>query len=340
MVAMNGSIENGGKYKIHVLKFKLMDLLTDLLHLAGLRRRLLDLRRLAEGAALQFPCERSIGLHVATLGEVWIHAPSLPQPLALRAGDIAVMARGCHHVVSTSAVPPTPGEAAIAAEWRPSAGDGGQTPSVSAVISGAYQLWNPPLHPFFREMPEWFVLRGDSLPRLSAVPLTVALLEQEATQRSLGADTVLHGLLDVVFTLALREIVARVGGNGAGWSHAVSDVQVRAAVALMHEDPAHPWVLEELAARAGLSRTALAERFRMAMGETPLAYLRTLRVQRAMQLLSETSKTLEQVAQAVGYSDAFGFSKVFKRSVGVSPRVFRQRDRAENTTPWRLQASG
>ena len=81
-----------------------MDLLTDLLQQAGLRRRLLDSRRLAAGAALQFPCERSMGLHVVTQGQAWVHAPSLDEPLALAAGDIAVMARGCHHVLATQPV--------------------------------------------------------------------------------------------------------------------------------------------------------------------------------------------------------------------------------------------
>jgi transcriptional regulator GlxA family with amidase domain len=140
----------------------------------------------------------------------------------------------------------------------------------------------------------------------------------------------------VIFTYALREIVARTGGTGSGWSHAVADAQVRLAVAAMHEDCAHPWTLEDLAARAGLSRTVLAERFRTAMGDTPLAYLRTVRLQKAMRLLSETSRTLEQVAREVGYQDAFSFSKVFKRTLGLAPREFRQRDAGEQSQPWRF----
>jgi transcriptional regulator GlxA family with amidase domain len=43
----------------------------------------------------------------------------------------------------------------------------------------------------------------------------------------------------------------------------------------------------------------MAERFRSAMGDTPLNHLRTLRIQKAMQLLADTQQTLEQVAQAV-----------------------------------------
>ena len=96
--------------------------------------------------------------------------------------------------------------------------------------------------------------------------------------------------------------------------------------------------LDELAQHAGLSRTALAERFREAMGDTPLNHLRVLRMQRAMRLLAETDHKLEAVAAEVGYQDAFSFSKVFKRTVGVSPKAFRQRDAADKTHPWRLSA--
>ena len=70
-----------------------MDLLTDILHQTGLRRRVLKLRHLDSNSALQFPCNKSMGLHVVTSGEVYVHAPSLAEPLHLQAGDIALMAR-------------------------------------------------------------------------------------------------------------------------------------------------------------------------------------------------------------------------------------------------------
>lgn len=317
-----------------------MDLLSDLFRQAGLRRKLLDLRRLSDATALRFPCDKSIGLHLLVQGEAFIHADGLAAPLRLQAGDIAVMARGCCHVLSTQPVldgmavepiAPDDGRQALAPSEADAAG-------AAAVISGAYQLWNTPVHPFFSQMPGWFTVRAEALPRFSALALAAGLLVEESQRRELGAESVLHGLLDVVFVHLLRRMVEDGGAAGAGWSHAVRDPQVRAALALMHGDCAQPWSLETLAQRAGLSRTALAERFREAMGDTPLSYLRTLRMQRAMSLLSESDATLEQVARQVGYQDAFGFSKVFKRTVGESPREFRRRDAAERSHPWRFQA--
>ena len=51
-----------------------MDILSDILHVAGLKRRLLDLHALQPEAALRFPCDRSIGLHAVTRGQAF--APS------------------------------------------------------------------------------------------------------------------------------------------------------------------------------------------------------------------------------------------------------------------------
>jgi AraC-like DNA-binding protein len=106
---------------------------------------------------------------------------------------------------------------------------------------------------------------------------------------------------------------------------------------LMHSNLTHGWTLDELGQQVGLSRSALAERFRGALGDTPLNHLRTLRMQKAMQLLADTRQTLEQVAQAVGYQDAFGFSKVFKRTTGLSPRQFRELDASDRQVPFRFQ---
>jgi AraC-like DNA-binding protein len=312
-----------------------MDLLTDLLHQAGLQRRLLDLSALTPAAALRFPCSKSIGLHAVTTGRLYVHAPTLAEPLQLQAGDVAIMARGCHHVLSLQAEPPTQtvdvGSFAATSQ-DPAPGD------AAHLISGAYQFWNEPLHPFLREMPPWFVLRGESLPTLGPLALTLGLLDAEARRGELGASTIVHGLLDAVFTYALRELAQRQAATQPGWSQAVADPQVRSVLASMHEQIAHPWTLEELARRAGMSRTVLAERFRAALGDTPLNHLRTLRMQKAMRLLSETAQNLEQVAQAVGYQDAFGFSKVFKRCTGLAPRAFRQQDALDRRQPWRLRA--
>jgi AraC-like DNA-binding protein len=313
-----------------------MDLLSDILKDAGLRRRVVGRLGLPPDAAIHFPCKRSIGLHVVAQGPVHVHAPRLAVPLALATGDVAVMVRGCDHSLSAASSLDglrslTIGEIPVPV-MEPK-------PGCSVVVGGAFQLWHAPVHPFFAEMPDWFVLRSDGRARLGPLALGMGLMEQELSgQGGHCTDSIVQALLDVLFSYALREISAERGAVGAGWSRAVDDPQIRRILTLMHEQSAHPWTLEALAQHAGLSRTALAERFRTAMGDTPLNHLRTLRMQRAMRMLAETDLKLDIVSAEVGYQDPFSFSKVFKRTVGQSPKAFRQRNLAELSDPWRLGA--
>jgi AraC-like DNA-binding protein len=310
-----------------------MDLLTDILQHAGLRRRVLNLRHLQDRQALRFPCHKSIGFHVVLQGQAHVHAPGLKQPLALHAGDLVLMARGIDHVLSSGPdLPPGPIELAHTSTTPDAPDSTGPT----RLIGGASQFWHDPLHPLFAELPDWTALQADTLPRLGPLSLTVALLAAEAAEPALGSQSVLHGLLDASFTYLLRELVAQRGETGSGWCHAVREPRVRQAVVLMHEDAARDWTLDELAQRVGLSRTALAQKFRLAMGDTPLNYLRTVRMQKAMHLLSHTDHTLDTVAGEVGYQDAFSFSKVFKRTVGLAPRDFRRIDADQKGLPGRL----
>ncbi len=311
-----------------------MDLLSNILQDAGMRRRVLGLRTIADDVALRFPCDKSIGLHVVVQGPVHVHAPTLAQPLALATGDVAFMARGCDHALSVG-----PSLEGLRPETITQESTSANAGNSSTVVGGAYQLWNTPLHPLFSELPAWTVLRADARPRLGPLALAAGLMEQEILAAAPGSDTIVQALLDAVFTYALREIATERGQAGQSWSHAVRDPQVLRALTLMHARSAHPWTLDELAQHAGLSRTALAERFRDAMGDTPLNHLRVLRMQRAMRLLAETEQRLEAVAAEVGYRDAFSFSKVFKRTVGVSPKAFRTQDAATKAHPWRLGAA-
>lgn len=316
-----------------------MDLLTDLLQQAGLRRRPLNLRALKPGVALQFPCPKSLGLHALLRGQAYVHAPDLPRPIVLQAGDLVVMARGVTHTLSLAPSPPQAGDGTTLCSVLTSPAEAVDPNADTQVISGAYQFWNDPVHPFLRDLQSWLVIRKDDLPALSPLPLTLGLLDRELRTSALGVAAVTDGLMNALFAFALRELSERLGQAQSGWHAAVRDAPIRKALGRMHEDLAHGWTLEELARTAGLSRTVLAERFRTALGDTPLNHLRTLRMQKAMQLLSETEHSLERIAGLVGYQDAFGFSKVFKRSTGMAPRQFREQDRQSQQNPQRFQAA-
>lgn len=78
--------------------------------------------------------------------------------------------------------------------------------------------------------------------------------------------------------------------------------------------------LSELAAVANLSQFHLARFFRLAFGQPPIAYHRTLRLERAAGFLAREEGTLAEAAELAGYSDPVSLSHAFRRHFGVAPR--------------------
>jgi AraC-like DNA-binding protein len=85
--------------------------------------------------------------------------------------------------------------------------------------------------------------------------------------------------------------------------------------------------LEQIARAVGVSPARLTRRFAAAYGRTPAEYRTALRLDRARALLTETDWTLDRVADACGYRDAFYLSRVFRRAMGAPPSEYRRRHR-------------
>ena len=129
----------------------------------------------------------------------------------------------------------------------------------------------------------------------------------------------LDRLLDLLLIAVLRAHFARRPTRPAGTAP-YADPIVGPALKALHDDPAHPWTVAELARRAGVSRAALARRFNDLVGEPPMSFLTGWRIALAADLLLEPGATVGSVAPQVGYGSAFALSTAFKRLRGVSPQ--------------------
>jgi AraC-like DNA-binding protein len=89
-------------------------------------------------------------------------------------------------------------------------------------------------------------------------------------------------------------------------------------------DYGRPLAVAELAAAAALSPSRFQAAFRAVFGLSPMAYVRQHRLEQGRLLLSSSDLTVAQVANRVGYRDAFHFSRHFKRRYGTSPLFFRR----------------
>lgn len=93
--------------------------------------------------------------------------------------------------------------------------------------------------------------------------------------------------------------------------------------------------LEDLSSEADLSAWHFLRAFRSAFGETPHAYLRRLRVERAKSLLTISTRSVTEICLDVGFSSLGSFSSLFRRQVGMSPAEFRRRVHGWVTVPGR-----
>ncbi|OLZ67462.1 AraC family transcriptional regulator [Streptomyces sp. IMTB 2501] len=169
----------------------------------------------------------------------------------------------------------------------------------------------------------------DALPPLLTLPAAVwdcpltPLLAEEIVRDEPGQEVVLDRLLDLLLISALRVWFSRPESAAPAWYRALGDPVVGRALRLLQDDPAHPWTVAALAAKAGVSRAALARRFTGLVGEPPMSYLTGWRLALAADRLRDTDLTLDTIARHVGYGSAFALSTAFKRVYGVSPQEHR-----------------
>ncbi|MFD4574523.1 AraC family transcriptional regulator [Streptomyces sp. NPDC058417] len=173
----------------------------------------------------------------------------------------------------------------------------------------------------------------DALPPLLSLtadtwrcPLTPMLMEEIGRDEP-GQEVVLDRLLDLLVIAALRAWFSRPEAAAPAWYGAMADPVVGRVLRLVQDDPAHPWTVAALAAKAGVSRAGLARRFTDLVGEPPMAYLTGWRLALAADRLRDTDDTIGAIARQVGYGSSFALSSAFKRVYGISPQEHRQAPR-------------
>src|ERR1700761_5843422 len=106
-------------------------------------------------------------------------------------------------------------------------------------------------------------------------------------------------------------------GGLSGWQ-----VQrVRTFIATSFDKPVS---IAELAAVARISSSHFSRAFRITFEEPPHRYLLRLRLERSLALLSETDRSLCEVATDSGFSDQAHFNRVFKQRLVGSPGAWRR----------------
>ncbi len=150
----------------------------------------------------------------------------------------------------------------------------------------------------------------------------IDLLAEECADDHPGKDLFLQRMLEALLIEALR-------WQGVGKDRAVAallsgmrDPAIARALHAIHGDVRAGWTVAGLAGISGMSRSAFSDRFGTLMGCAPIEYLARWRMALAKEALARGAKSLDRIAEEIGYESASAFSTAFRKRLGCPPGRF------------------
>lgn len=107
------------------------------------------------------------------------------------------------------------------------------------------------------------------------------------------------------------------------YNNTLFGVTLKKAVAYISQNFEKLLTRDDIAKAVGVTPNYVSVLFRKGFDMTFVEYLTNLRISEAKKLLENTDKKIYQIAEAVGFDDAYYFSKNFKNVIGMSPKEYR-----------------
>lgn len=288
--------------------------------------------------AIRFPVPHAAKFSAIVQGACWLKLDGLDQPfIRLETGDV-ILLNGRHAIVMASEpdVEPTP----AATVFSDTDADG------IARWNGADEFFNIGGHLELDDncasllldaLPPLIHMRANA-PEASTLQWMLHQLIGEMTTERPGTNLASSQLAQLMLVHILRGHLDAEAATPPGWLQALRDKRITTVLRLMHGDPSHSWLLEDLAKAAAMSRTNFALRFKELVGIAPLTYLAQWRMRLAMRALMEKDDPLSDLALSLGYTSESAFSHAFKRIVGTAPKRYRSK-MMKDATSQRRQAN-
>jgi AraC-like DNA-binding protein len=257
--------------------------------------------------------DTAVWFHLISKGDGWVHSPSWQPPLQLGDGDLILFLPHAekHYLSYSQHEVPFDTTDARAATWEE-----GQT----GFVCGLIEL-SRPKSSIWQALPAEIVIRkkeaGEILSSL------IQLIIRESAGERFGSFSVIERLCDSIFVLVIRHCIEQQLIH-QGVFVALQDHRLEAVLSQIHQEPWQPWTITRLCSHAGLSKTALSEKFTNLIGSSPIEYLTMWRMQIAASWLKESGMTIERVAERCGYDSVSAFSRAFKRCNGITPGTYRR----------------
>jgi AraC-like DNA-binding protein len=274
-----------------------------------------------------------IEFHHITAGSAYVRVGEEMTPLS--AGDIVMMPHGdAHEMGAGQGGKPIDGNDALPALWTgrvkfASFGGGG---AETGLVCGYLACDGALLKPVLAGLPR--VVRVNIRSDVSGEWLDNLLRHAvaQAASHMPGSDVIVAHLAEVLFAEVLRRYLLTLPEGRSGWLAGAGDPAVGRALAALHARPTFNWTLDLLAQEAGISRSALTEKFTRFIGQAPMAYLHDWRLELGAEALRTTSRSVQRVAMDAGYESEAAFNRAFKRRFSLPPARYRRESREKSVT--------
>ena len=148
------------------------------------------------------------------------------------------------------------------------------------------------------------------------------LNEMETLEPGPGSEFLIARLMELILVEMLRRETPQVDDQSTGLMAGLRDPAIANALLAMHGEIARAWSVAELARLCGVSRSGFATRFRNVLSVGPIEYLMRWRMAVARDELRRGTRSISEIALAVGFQSPSAFSTSFTRAVGCSPKRF------------------
>ncbi len=270
--------------------------------------------------AIQWPKHPGIKCYAMVSGQCWLSVEGVPDAVLLTAGDCFLLPRGLPFCLAADrSLTPVDFQTFLSALKN---GDTASHKEIKGnyLVGGHFALTGSHADILLMSLPPIVHIRKES--DKAAMRWSLDRMKEELRNPQPGGSLIAQQLAYMMLIQALRLHLADGARGGAGWLFALADTQMSAAMACMHDDPEHPWTLQKLAQRVGMSRSVFALKFKASAGTSPMEYLTRWRMLLAGDRLRNTDDAVSTIARSLGYQSESAFSKAFRRVMGHSPRQY------------------
>ncbi|PAJ76239.1 hypothetical protein CJF42_00670 [Pseudoalteromonas sp. NBT06-2] len=261
--------------------------------------------------------------HIVVKGEAWLKINSISEVRRLAEGDIVLFPTGASHTISDTVNSECiPAEKVIDAYQNKIPLFIGPDEK-NTIVCGYVEFSRFLSHPFLKQLPDLIHINKATISQFCWLDNIITQVINESSESNIGTSIIIDKYTEIMFVKVLRAF-ANKNINNKNFLSALVDEQLSQALVLIHKIPEYNWSVEKLASEVAMSRAAFHKRFTDCIGTSPIKYLYEWRMMLALELIENTNKPINLVAEEVGYDSDSSFQKAFKRFFKATPGSIRK----------------